>query len=282
MMDKIVGMDWVLEHLQDENVRLIDCRFLLGQPQAGREAYRKDHIPNAFYFDLEQDLSGPIQKHGGRHPLPAPATLAQKLGKIGIDENVHVIAYDDQGGAMASRLWWLLAYLGHEKASVMNGTYAQWKANGYPTTSAIPTAHPRSFHVHLQNHLIASMEEVKQKLHSPQTLLLDSREEKRYLGEEEPIDSVAGHIPGARHCFWKGVLQENGTWKNPDELKQHFAQLPPAEELIVYCGSGVTAAPNVLALQAAGYKNVKLYAGSWSDWISYKENPVARGKENEV
>ncbi|SEM72522.1 sulfurtransferase [Lihuaxuella thermophila] len=278
-MNRIVSMDWVANHLDQPGLVLVDCRFTLGQPDAGKKAYLHSHLPGAFYLDLEKDLSGPVREHGGRHPLPDIQILAGKLGKIGIDENVHVVAYDDQGGAMASRLWWLLTYLGHEQVSVMNGTFSRWREQGYPVTAELPSAEPRTFIPRTQPRMMADMNEVKQKLHQKETLLLDSREEKRYLGEEEPIDPVAGHIPGAKHSFWKDVHNEQGGWKTPEELRQLFGKFPPANEIIVYCGSGVTATPNVLALCEAGYRNVKLYPGSWSDWISYRENPIARGKE---
>ncbi|MFC4546341.1 sulfurtransferase [Paenactinomyces guangxiensis] len=274
-------MDWVAKHLNDPRLCLIDCRFALGDPEAGRRAYRQGHLPGALYLDLEKDLSGPVREHGGRHPLPDIEILARKLGEIGIDENSHVAAYDDQGGAMASRLWWLLTYLGHDCVSVMNGTFSQWQKAGYPVTTEIPATNSRHFPPHPRPHMLASMEEVKQKLHQATTVLVDSRDEKRYLGEEEPVDPVAGHIPGARHFFWKQVQDQNGNWKNAAQLRDHFSPLSTANEIIVYCGSGVTATPNILALKEAGYKNVKLYAGSWSDWISYSDNPIARGKETD-
>jgi thiosulfate/3-mercaptopyruvate sulfurtransferase len=279
-MNLLVNMKWVKDHLKDPTVVLIDCRFTLGHPSAGRTAYLEEHIPGAFYLDLEADLSGAIGEHGGRHPLPDPYTLAEALSAIGIDEGIHVVAYDDQGGAMAARLWWLLTYLGHPHTCVMNGTFRMWKEQGYPVTKKIPLPKPRTFTPSPQPHLLAEMEEVKQKLGHPETILVDSREPKRYRGEEEPIDRIAGHIPGAKNFFWKGVLREEGEWKTPDELRKHFANLPQDKEIIVYCGSGVTATPNILALKEAGYSNVKLYAGSWSDWISHEDNPVAVWEEN--
>jgi thiosulfate/3-mercaptopyruvate sulfurtransferase len=231
-------------------------------------------------MDLEKDLSGPVQAHGGRHPLPDIHQLSQKLEEIGIDEKKTVIAYDDQGGAMASRFWWLLAFLGHPKTFVMNGTFQMWKEKGYPVSKEAPQAKVKTkFQPDPQYHLIADMNEVREKLNSEHTILVDSREEKRYLGEEEPIDSVAGHIPGAKHYFWKDVLDSNGKWKDAKQLEQHFSALPKEKAIIVYCGSGVTAAPNVLALSEAGFPRVKLYVGSWSDWITSPENPIARGKE---
>jgi thiosulfate/3-mercaptopyruvate sulfurtransferase len=279
-MSRLADMDWVRDHLHDPDVVIVDCRFVLGKPEAGRKAYSLEHIPGAHYLDLEQDLSGTVREKGGRHPLPDPAVLAKKLEAIGIDETVRVITYDDQGGAMAARAWWLLTWLGHPDVQVMNGTFRLWKEKGFPVTTEIPTAVPRRFNPQIQPHMLADQSEVKQKLASPGTILLDSREEKRYLGIEEPIDRVAGHIPGAFHSFWQNVLNKEGKWKTSEELKDLFTHLDPDKEIIVYCGSGVTATPNVLALKEAGFERVKLYAGSWSDWISDPANPVARGREN--
>jgi thiosulfate/3-mercaptopyruvate sulfurtransferase len=275
----LVEMSWVHEHLNDPRVLLVDCRFTLGSPEAGEKAYRQEHLPGAFYLDLEKDLSGKIQQHGGRHPLPDPEDLAKTLSAIGVDENIHVIAYDDQGGCMAARCWWLLTYLGHPKVSVMNGTFQLWNERGYPVTAEVPSPTPRSFKPHIIAEMAADQDEVKQKMNRQDTLLIDSRELNRYLGLEEPIDPVAGHIPGAVNFFWKDVLRPDGQWKSKEELKHHFSSLPKDKEMIVYCGSGVTATPNVLALKEAGFTRVKLYPGSWSDWISHKENPIATGPE---
>lgn len=279
-MRHIVSMEWLAEHYEDRDVVVVDCRFALGKPLSGREDYAKDHIPGAFYLDLERDLSGPVQEHGGRHPLPDLGALSLKLGELGIDSSKTIVAYDDQGGAMASRLWWLVRFLNHERVFVLDGGYSQWKAAGYPVTSAeTPSAKPALFSPKVQRQMLISIQELKEKLGAPNVTVIDSREPKRYLGLEEPIDKVAGHIPGAENYFWKEVLDLNGRWKTPDTLQERFADVHSNDEVIVYCGSGVTACPNVLALVEAGYSKVRLYAGSWSDWISYEENPIATGEE---
>lgn len=277
MHANIVSLEWLQEHLQDHRVKIVDCRFVLGNPTAGIEAYQEGHIPGAVYMDLEEDLSGPKQAHGGRHPLPDWEIFAKKLGQAGIDEQMTIVAYDDQGGAMASRLWWMLKYLGHEKVWILNEGYSQWVKQGYPVTTDIPAPQPGTYQPQIQEHLLMDMEGVKGRKEG--VVLLDSREEKRYLGMEEPIDPVAGHIPGAKNFFWKDSLKEDGTWKSPEELKERFDSFDLNQEFIVYCGSGVTACPNIVALNEAGFKQVKLYAGSWSDWCSYKENPVAVDQE---
>jgi thiosulfate/3-mercaptopyruvate sulfurtransferase len=285
MESNIVRAGWLVQRLDDPSVRIVDCRFDLRDPQKGRTQYAASHILGAIYLDLEQDLSGPVREHGGRHPLPDVQRLAQTLGKYGVDETVTVVAYDDQGGAFAARLWWLLRYLGHRKVYVLDQGFSHWAASGYPVSDAVPEVQPRTFTPHLQDQMVVHMQDVKAKLESTarseaRTILLDSREYKRYTGLEEPIDPVAGHIPGARHAFWKDGLRSDGTWKDREEQIRRFQHLDPNQEVIVYCGSGVTACPNILALTEAGFQNVKLYAGSWSDWCSYPDNPIATGEEH--
>lgn len=279
----IVSQEQVKEKLEHGGAVLADCRFQMGSPGKGRESYQEGHLPGAVYFDLEAELSGPVGVYGGRHPMPDLGVLLLQLGQMGIDRDTEVIAYDDQGGAMAARLWWMLRFVGHEKVYVMDGGYSRWVAAGYPV-SAEPTvaAKPKVFGAKVHNHLLVVMEDVREKLGWPGSVLIDSREERRYLGLEEPIDRKAGHIPGALNRFWKDNLTEDGLWKSAAELKERFAGISPDQEIIVYCGSGVTACPNLLALAEAGREDAKLYLGSWSDWISHEENPVATGEEGKV
>jgi thiosulfate/3-mercaptopyruvate sulfurtransferase len=277
IMRSIVSMEFVRGRLDSPETVIVDCRFVLGDPEAGRKSYEEDHIPGAVYLDLEQDLSGPKRSHSGRHPLPDPGLLARKLGSVGIDPSKRVIAYDNQGGAMASRLWWLLQYLGHKEVYIMDGGYSRWKSAGCPVTDRTPTPQPAIFNAVIQDDMVVGMEEVRNRLGDGGMALLDSREEPRYKGLTEPIDPVAGHIPGAVNYFWKEGLDSEGCWKSAELQKGRFEAVDPGKQIIVYCGSGVTACPNIIALKEAGFPNVKLYAGSWSDWISYPENPVAKG-----
>jgi thiosulfate/3-mercaptopyruvate sulfurtransferase len=278
-LSHIVSPEWLMEHLKQPDLVVVDCRFIMGQPESGKNQYNEDHIAGAFYLDLEKDLSGPEAIHGGRHPLPDLGAFSILMSSLGIDASKKVIAYDDQGGAMASRLWWMLQFLGHKQVYVLDKGYSAWKAAGYPTSDEVPVAEPRVFSPKVHRNLLASYDEVRDKFERPGTVLVDSREPKRYQGEEEPIDPVAGHIPGAKNYFWKQVLDEQGSWKSTQEQEKHFEALHAADEIIVYCGSGVSACPNVLALNEAGFTNVKLYSGSWSDWISYADNPIATGEE---
>lgn len=278
-MNAIVSMKWLLARLYEPDLVIADCRFQLGKPDAGREAYEAGHIPGAVYLDLERDLSGPVGEHGGRHPLPDVEALAARLAAAGISNESRVVAYDDQGGAMASRLWWLLRYLGHDNVFVLDEGFGAWSREGYPVDSETRTVVPARFEPRVRPDMLADVEEVRLKRGQPGVILIDSRESPRYRGEVEPIDRVAGHIPGAINRFWADSRDPDGKWRDPAAQSVRFADLPPSDEIIVYCGSGVTATPNVLALEAAGFERVKLYAGSWSDWISYLGNPVAMGDE---
>lgn len=280
-MTHIVEVEYLKEQLNlaNRNLAIVDCRFSLNDSSEGRRAYEKGHLPGAVFIDLEQDLSSPISEHGGRHPLPDLGELSDKLGKLGIDREIEVIAYDDQGGMFAARFWWLLKVLGHDRVAVLEGGYSNWVKTELTVTKEIPQPTPRQYIAVSQSEWrFVTAEQVKAKLGEPGLQLIDSREPTRYLGLEEPIDKIAGHIPGAVNFFWKDVLASDGLWKNREELHAHFGILDPNKEVIVYCGSGISACPNVLALNLAGFDKVKLYAGSWSDWIIYTENPIAKGE----
>ncbi len=278
-MNHIVSMKWLLARLYEPDLVIVDCRFALGQPDQGRTAYDETHIPRAVYLDLEKDLSSPAAQHGGRHPLPDMEQLASAFGKAGIHQDARVVIYDDQGGMMASRLWWMLKYTGHEQAYVMDEGFTAWKKASYPVTDETPVVIPVTYEPSLQPAMLASMEDVRAASKDGSHILIDSRDPRRYAGIEEPLDVKAGHIPGAVNYFWKGVQKASGRWKDAQALQEHFSGIAKDAQVIVYCGSGVSACPNVLALKEAGYTNVKLYAGSWSNWISYEENPIATGEE---
>ncbi len=274
-----VNKEWLVEQLHNEQVVMVDCRFELGNPDKGEKLYREGHIPGAYYFDLEKQLSAPVSTHGGRHPLPDINQFKLEIEKAGIDHTKTVVAYDDGEGQFASRFWWLLTYVGHQKVYVLNEGFKGWLEERYPTTKVVPEVKSATFDVTIQEDMLASYDEVKEVIdeqkRSPK--LVDSRDKARYLGEIEPIDRIPGHIPGAINKFW-GEGLENGSFKKSEEQKQRFADLDQNEPIIVYCGSGVTAAPNYIALKMAGFQQVKLYVGSYSDWVSYNENPVAKGE----
>lgn len=271
----VVSIHWLYQHLRDPQVIVVDCRFSLAHPQAGRQHYETSHIPGAFYLDLNQDLSSPVQQHGGRHPLPDLVGLTEKLSAIGVRSGngqtspSWVVAYDDSRFAFASRLWWLLRYLGHDQVAVLDGGLRAWQEAGYPVTSDYPVATPGEFIPQLRSRQVVDMETVKAGKDRPEVMLVDSREGERYRGEREPIDPIAGHIPGAVNYPWQEATTEAG-YVQPAEFHQHrWAEAKQAQEVWVYCGSGVTACVNLLSLELAGVSTGKLYVGSWSDWCSY-------------
>ncbi|HAM81561.1 sulfurtransferase [Ornithinibacillus bavariensis] len=263
-----------------QEVIIVDTRFQLNDPQAGRKAFEKSHLPNAVFFDLENDLSGDIGEHGGNHPLPEPDVLAEKLGQAGIDRDTEVVVYDQQNDMFAARFWWLLHFLGHDRVFILDGGYDAWVRAGYAVTNEKPIINTKSFWPEIRSNEVVDIEMIKSNIKTSSAALIDSRSYDRYLGKVEPLYQKAGHIPGAKSYFWMDVLNKDGGWKSKKELQQHFSKLDKDVDIIVSCGSGVSACPNILALKMAGYQNVKLYPGSFSDWISYDENQVETKDEN--
>ncbi len=265
----IVSADWLQQHLDDPQVIIVDCRFSLMKPELGHQQYETGHIPGAYYLDLNRDLSSPVGEHGGRHPLPNVKDLAAKLSEMGITELTQVIVYDDSRFAFAARLWWLLRYLGHDRVAVLNGGFKHWQAVGHPVTTVKPNLKAGQFIPRLRAQWVVDIDAVKARKDSPNIALVDSREGERYRGEKEPIDPIAGHIPGAVNYPWQDVTDNNGFVRSKTEQHDRWSSLQSADEILVYCGSGVTACVNLLSLAIAGIDTGKLYAGSWSDWCSY-------------
>lgn len=270
----IVSATWLYEHLNSPDLVVVDCRFALSDPSLGRQQYAEAHIPGAYFLDLNQDLSSPVKQHGGRHPLPDPDGLAARLTAIGVKSGdpqtaTLVVAYDDSRFAFAARLWWLLRYLGHDRVALLDGGWRAWTAAGYPVTCEIAHPQPGNFVPSIRSDWVVTIDTVKALSQSPDVVLVDSREGERYRGEREPIDPIAGHIPGAVNYPWQEVTTTEGYIQPLEVLHQRWAELANAKEILVYCGSGVTACVNLLALHIAGLEGGKLYAGSWSDWCSY-------------
>ncbi|WP_066294553.1 sulfurtransferase [Bacillus sp. FJAT-29937] len=278
-MNLTVEKEWLKERLNNGDLRIADCRYNLGSSEEGLEQYGKGHIPRAVYFHLGKDLSGPISSHGGRHPLPEIEKFKQTLQNAGIHNGTTIVAYDGGEGSFAARLLWLLHYVGHKNVYVLNGGYKAWTEAGYPVDHSIPDYPKTDFEINLDADIFASYEEVKKIVEekNQETIIIDSRESQRYLGLIEPIDKKAGHIPGAINKVWLDGY-ENGFFKSGEDQAKRFTEIDKDKQIIVYCGSGVTATPNYMALKAAGYKHVKLYAGSFSDWISYDENEIETGE----
>lgn len=280
-MSIIVNDTWLKNRLENklENTVVVDVRFQLNDAEAGRKAYLESHIPHAVYLDLNKDLSGKAEKHGGNHPLPDMDMFAAKIGNIGIDHDTTVVIYDQRNDMFAARLWWLLDYMGHDNIYLLDGGFEKWVEQGHKVSSELPSLSAKDFQPNFRENQVADIDEVKEKLDNKSAVLIDSRGKDRYLGKTEPLYPKAGHIPGAKNYFWKNVLDENGNWKNDTDLQENFSSLSKDDEIIVSCGSGVSACPNVLALKSAGYRNVKLYPGSFSDWISYEENEIEKEDE---
>lgn len=281
MSNTLVSVGWLQDHLADPTIAIVDCRFALTDPTAGQQHYHQGHIPGAHYLDLNRHLAGPVQRHGGRHPLPSIPALTATLRQIGVNSTgdrgpTLVVAYDDSRFAFAARLWWLLRYLGHERVAVLDGGWAAWQAAGAPIETAAPTAQPGNFTPQVQPQAVVDIHQVKAQKDQPGVVLVDSREGDRYRGEREPIDPVAGHIPGAVNYPWAEVTDAQGLARSPAEHRDRWAAIADADTIMVYCGSGVTACVNLLSLDLAGITTGKLYVGSWSDWCSYL--PVAEAE----
>ena len=257
--------------------RVFDCRHDLADPDLGERHYRESHIPGARFAHLDRDLSAPKTGRNGRHPLPDPKAFAAWLGTQGLKPSDQVIAYDAGSGAMAARLWWLLRWAGHEAAAVLDGGFSKWIAEGRPVTTEVPRFGSSNYKLNLGTGLAVNVAFVESNLNN--VLLLDARAPARYRGEAEPIDPVAGRIPGALNRYNAENLTADGTFKSTVELKQDFLALlggRPPSEVVNYCGSGVAACHNLLAMEVAGLPGARLYAGSWSEWIADPRRPIAR------
>jgi thiosulfate/3-mercaptopyruvate sulfurtransferase len=267
-------------HLDDPAWAVVDCRTKLDDPAFGRREHAAGHTPGAVYADLAEDLSGPRTGTNGRHPLPDPRTLAQTFGRLGIASGVQVVAYDQENGMFASRLWWLLRWLGHDAVAVLDGGFKKWIAEGRPVQSGDTQRPPRVFEGLPLRDMTIDVTGVASRLGSERPVLVDARAPERYRGDTEPIDKVGGHIPGAKNRFFQWNLDEQGLFRTPEELRRQIATTigdVPADQVVCYCGSGVTACHNLLAFEHAGLTGAKLYAGSWSEWSADGARPVEKG-----
>jgi thiosulfate/3-mercaptopyruvate sulfurtransferase len=277
----LIDVESLAAALGSEGPRIVDARFVLMDPPAGRSAYAASHLPGAVHADLDTDLSDLTRQGQGRHPLPDEVAFAHALGEWGIGPSDQVVIYDADNGSMAAaRLWWMLKLLGHRRAAVLDGGLAAWREKGFPETSVIPQplpepAYPAQFDVSR----IVTAAEVESRLHEPSGWLLDARAGERFRGEVEPIDPVAGHVPGAVNRPIADNLQA-GRFKSSQQLRNEveplFAGRDP-DDVVLMCGSGVTACHLLLALEHAGLQGARVYAGSWSGWISDPSRPIARG-----
>ena len=267
-------------HLDDPDWVVVDCRFTLTDPAAGPAAYARSHIPGARYASLDDDLSRHPNPSDGRHPLPTAADFAARLGAWGIGNDSTVVAYDEASGAIAARLWWLLGWLGHERRLVLDGGFGAWNAAGLPVETREPEWRPTRFVPRrvAEDSVVEAAD--LPALQAAGGLLVDARASPRYRGEQEPIDPVAGHVPGAVNRPGSVNVEADGRFRAPDALRREITDLlggRPAGDLIAMCGSGVTACQLLLAVAVAGLDEAKLYAGSWSEWIRDPKRPIAKG-----
>ena len=258
--------------------RLFDCRHDLMKPELGEAQYRESHLPGAVFASLDRDLSAPKSGTNGRHPLPDPGAFVAWLGQQGLRPGDRVACYDGANGAMAARLWWMLRWVGHDDVAVLDGGFAKWTKEGRPVTSEVPRYTPTRYPARVRADAALDVHDVE-KLHG-KALLVDARAPARWRGESEPIDPVAGRIPGAKNLFNMDNVRADGTLKSPEELRKQFSSVLAGRspgDVIHYCGSGVAACHNLLAMEHAGLPGGKLYAGSWSEWIADKRRPQERG-----
>lgn len=262
------------------SVALFDCRFDLADPGAGETAYAAGHIPGAHYLHLDRDLSGRKTGANGRHPLPTRDAFVATLADRGLRQGQQVVAYDAQGGAYAARLWWLLRWLGHDSVAVLDGGLQAWQADGQPLATDTPPPARGDFRAQAPLESTVDAAAVLANLTSHARIVIDARGADRYRGENETIDPVGGHIPGARNRFFKDNLTADGRFKSGHELREAFSAVLAGAEpnlAILQCGSGVTACHNALAMEIAGLHGASLYAGSWSEWCADPSRPVATG-----
>lgn len=271
----LVSAAWLHDHLADPDLRVLDVRWYL-DGRSGPDAYRSGHLPGAVFCDLERDLSGSVEGRG-RHPLPERDAFEQAMRRLGVGATMRVVAYDDLGGQVAGRLWWLLRYFGHDAVALLDGGLQAWGeplevGDVTPTPGDFVTAPPRV-------EWTADYEAVRSR--SPRTLLLDARAGERFRGEQEPVEPVAGHIPGARSAPFSGNLTADGRFKSPDELRRRYHELGvgSGSDAVVYCGSGVSACNDLVAMELAGLTGARLYPGSWSDWSRREGAEVETGPE---
>ena len=284
MHTTLISTDVLAEHLENASWLIADCRYSLNDETWGRAQYQTSHLPGAVFVDVAHDLAGERTGTNGRHPLPAVEDMASTFGRLGIAEDVQVIAYDQEAGAFASRLWWMLRYLGHDAVAVLDGGFAKWIREGRPVRGGVETRRPAGFTPRLRSEMRVTVDETVAHLGDPSALLIDARSPERYAGTPDPLDTIYGHIPGARNRYYRHNVTDAGTMRSGRELRTDFEKIlagNPASQVVMYCGSGITACHNLLAMEHAGLHGARLFAGSWSEWESDPKRPVERSSKVE-
>ena len=279
----IISAQELNKNLNNTSFIIFDCRCDITDKSYGVQAYNEGHIENSIFVDVDTDLASEKQQGTGRHPLPKVETFCDKLSHWGMDNNKQVIIYDDAGGAFAGRMWWMLRWLGHEDVAVLDGGLNSWVKNGNKLITS-PTLFKKSyFEPTINNEMIATLRDVENAQHVLNTILLDARSKERYEGISDPVDPIAGHVPGAISHPLGTNLDRTGKFKDKEELKHNFDKIShdlKEKEIISMSGSGITACHNILALEIAGIKNAKLYVGSWSEWITDPNRTVVTIKSS--
>lgn len=280
----LISTETLASHLADSSWLIADCRYNLKNEDWGRAQYLSGHIPGAVFVDLAHDLAGARTGTNGRHPLPSPGTMATTFGHLGIRAGTQVVAYDQDAGPYASRLWWMLRYVGHDAVAVLDGGWAKWLREGRPARSGEEQRPAATFAPRLRADMRVTVDEAATRIGNPGVLFVDARSPERFEGQPDPLDNVFGHIPGARNRFYKNNLAEDGTMRPPDALRVDFMRVlgdRSADQAVMYCGSGITACQNLLAMEYAGLRGTKLFAGSWSEWESDPKLPVETGRDKD-
>jgi thiosulfate/3-mercaptopyruvate sulfurtransferase len=279
MHTTLISTDVLAEHLISPSWLIADCRYHLNDERWGRAQYETAHIPGAVFIDVAHDLAGRRTGTNGRHPLPSVDDMTTTFGRLGIADDIQVIAYDQEAGAFASRLWWMLRYLGHDAVAVLDGGFAKWTREGRPVRGGVETRRSGTFTPRLREEMRVTVDETLAHLGDPSVLLIDARSPDRYAGKPDPLDTIYGHIPGARNRYYRDNATDAGTLRSRGELKTDFEKVlagNPASHAVMYCGSGITACHNLLAMEHAGLRGARLFAGSWSEWESDPNRPVER------
>jgi thiosulfate/3-mercaptopyruvate sulfurtransferase len=278
----LIDTENLAAHLADSRWIAVDCRFQLSDASWGEHEYRTSHIPGAVYAHLDTDLSASLTGTNGRHPLPDPRVLVQTLIRLGIQDGMQVVVYDQDNAMFASRLWWLLKWIGHDDVAVLDGGFRKWTAEHRPVASGKDVRPAGSLTGRARQNMTADVDDVAGIVTRHDHLLLDARAPERYRGDVEPIDRVPGHIPGAVNHFFQDNVDERGVFRSPAELRERLSRVlgaTPSERVVCYCGSGVTACQNLLAMEVAGLSGARLYGGSWSEWSSDPAKPVERSTQ---
>ena len=284
MHTTLISTELLAEHLTDPSWLIADCRYNLNDELWGLGQYENAHIPGAVFVHVAHDLAAPRSGTNGRHPLPTVEDMAATFGRLGIAADTQVIAYDQEAGAFASRLWWMLRYLGHDAVAVLDGGFAKWTREGRAVRGGVEPRRPAGFTSRLRKDMRVTVDDTVAHLADPSVLLVDARSPDRYAGKPDPLDVISGHIPGARNRYYRHNVSDAGTMRSARELRSDFEQILGGNlptQVVMYCGSGITACHNLLAMEHAGLHGARLFAGSWSEWESDPNRPVERGSKVE-